>query len=226
MLMTLICARLNFSGMLTTELWAPTFDTSYSEQLVFPNMVALTYKSQNSICIDAFVDPELATTFKQFQYISILFNTHYHDRMPVDESLFHECIAFMQSSLSRLNSWQGCQASRCIYLGMAVLFATTFRIPGVYTHPCCATLADAINSSCISLEGSVHNLPESVILWLTFACLMSTNDMSEVGIPASWRRSLVRRPTWQEVRQQLKQVYWIDSFHDDLGRKAYETLMI
>lgn len=224
--MTLICARLNFSGMLTTELWTPTFGTSYSEQLAFLDTVAITYNSEDCICIDGFVDQELATAFKNFQHISILFNTHYHDGVPVDESLFHECIAYMQSSLSRLNSRQGCQASRCIYLGMAVLFATTFRIPGVYTHPCCATLADAIYTSCMFVEGSAHSLQESVILWLTFACLMSTNDMSEVGIPASWRRSLVRRPAWQEVRQQLKQVYWIDSFHDDLGRKAYETLMI
>lgn len=189
-------------------------------------MVTTAYKSQDFIFMDDFVDSELAKTFRKFQYISILFNTNYHDRMPVDEALFHGCINFMQSSLSRLKSRHGCLASRSIYLGMAVLFATTFRIPGVYTHPCCSTLAVAIHASCVSLERSAHNLPESVILWLMFTCLMSTDSMPEVNIPTSWTRSLVSRLPWEEVCQQLKRVYWIDSFHDDLGRKAYETLMI
>lgn len=209
-----------------TELWTPLNDTCISKQPVFPTIVENAYSPQNFICVNGLVDRDLATTFKNFQYISILFNMHYNNKVPVSGALFKECIGYMQSSLLKLIGHRMCKTSQCIHLGLMVLFAATFRIPGLYKHPCCTSLAKKLLGSYVSLEGSHHSLTEEVKLWLTFTCLISMEANDELALPATWRMTFVCSSTWHEVRQQLKRVFWIDTFHDDLGTRAYEILIV
>lgn len=187
-------------------------------------MVANVHKTQVLICIDDLVGSELATVFETFQHISILLNMHYHENAPIHGALFHECISYMQSKLLMLIGHQKTHLSQCICLAMVAFFAATFRLPEGYRHPCCTSLAHKLHSSYISLKNLHHNLSEDLTIWLIFACLISTDAIGDLS--AGWRTSVVCQLTWDEVRQRLKRVFWIDAFHDDIGRKAYQSLFL
>lgn len=62
----------------------------------------------------------------------------------------------------------------------------------------------------------------NVKLWLLLVGSMMVFSGSEEWLVQSIR-SLTGRQTWEEVRERVKEVMWIDVIHDVPGRQAYEA---
>lgn len=208
-----------------TKLWTPIYDGSVGNvPPVFPAVVTTLHQSQGMLCADGLVDSALTAVFHNLQYTTILFNRHYYNDTPIDGIFLHECLRFVHSSLIDLEGQLRNKLSECIRLGMMVLFATTFRLPGLYEHPCCKSLANELRLSYAAAKVSIPELQETIDMWLMFVCLISTDDIDELSGWASWNAVVIRGLSWDETRRQLKQVMWIDAIHDELGKKAFEAL--
>lgn len=212
--------------MLVTELWTPIYDGSIWKAPVFPAEITNLRHSQHMLRIDGLVNSDLAAVVRNIQYTTILLNRHYYEQTPIDGVLLQECLGFVHSILTKLEGRLEDELSECLRLGMMVFFATTFRLPGLYEHPCCKSLASRLQLSYAATKVAIPNLHATIDIWLMLVCLISTDDMDELYIWASWEALAKRGLSWSETRRELKQVMWVDAFHDDLGKRAFETFMI
>jgi hypothetical protein len=177
------------------------------------------------LSIDGLVDSNLATVFHTLQYTSILLNEHYHNQTPMNGTFLQKCLGFLHSCLIELEGQLNSELSECLRLGMMVFLATTFRRPHSYEQPYCRNRASKLQFLYAATKNSNPGLPQSINFWLTLVCLISTNNIEESQVWASWKSIVLRGMSWDEIRKQVKQVMWLDPFHDDLGRRAFETLM-
>jgi hypothetical protein len=221
----LIYYSLNFSSLLVTKLWKPIYNSSIWKEPVFPAEVTNLYHSQGMLCVDGLVESDLATVFHNLQYTTILFNKHYYDKTPVDGIFIRQCLGFVHSSLIELEGRLKNQLSECLRLGMMAFLATTFRLQGSYEQYYCKSLANKLRLSYATAKASIPDLPKAIDIWLILVLLISTDDIDELYICASWEATAARGLPWNETRKHLKQVMWIDSVHDDLGRRAFGALM-
>jgi hypothetical protein len=60
---------------------------------------------------------------------------------------------------------------------------------------------------------------------LILVSLISINNLEELKLRASRKTIVASGMSWNEIRKQVKQVMWLDPFHNDLGKRAFETLM-
>ena len=177
------------------------------------------------LCVDGLVDSELAIVFHNLQCAAILLNKHYCDRTPIDGRLLRESLGFIHSSLIELEDRFKDKLSECLHLGMMAFLATTFRLPGLYEQPYCKNLTNKLQLSYNATKVSIPDLPKTIDNWLMLVCLISTDNLGDSIELASWRATLICGLSWNEMRSQLKRVMWIDVFHNDLGRRAFEVLM-
>ncbi|KAF4976755.1 hypothetical protein FZEAL_6634 [Fusarium zealandicum] len=211
--------RLNFSSSLVTTLWKPIYAESAWEPPVSPPEVIRLHHSQYMLCVDEIVSPNLATVFRHLQYTTILLNTHYYHRTPVDGMLIRQCLGFVHSSLIELEGCLSEKLSECLRLAMMAFLATTFRLPDIYEQHYCKTLANRFQTTYSAAKPSIPDLPECMRTWLTMMLLISVPDLHAPPIWASWDETTLRL-SWDEARRHLKKVMWIDTFHDDLGIRA------
>jgi hypothetical protein len=177
------------------------------------------------LCVDGLVESDLAAVFHSLQYTTILFNKHYYDKTPIDGMFIRQCLGFVHSSLIELEGQLKNELSECLRLGMMAFLATTFRLQGSYKQYYCKSLANRLQLSYATTKASTPDLPEAMDIWLILVLLISTDDVHEPYISASWEATAAHRLSWNETSRHLKQVMWIDSVHDDLGRRIFETLM-
>ena len=211
--------------MLVTKLWTPIYDGSVWKEPVFLAEVTNLYYSQGMLCVDGLVDSNLAAVFHNLQYTTILINKHYYNQTPINGIFLQECLGFVHSSLIELEGRLKNKLSECLRLGMMAFLATTFRLPDLYEQPYCKNLTNKLQLSYATAKDSIPDLQKTIDIWLILVCLISTDNIDDPDIWASWKATATRGLSWNEIRRQLKQVMWIDAFHDDLGRRAFETLM-
>ncbi|RSL60407.1 hypothetical protein CEP53_005437 [Fusarium sp. AF-6] len=212
--------RLNFSSSLVTKLWTPIYDRSAWETPVFPIEVINAHQSQDMVCIDGLVNTGLAIVFRYLQYTAILFNTHYHSKTPINGAFIRQCLGFVHSSLIDLEGRLTGELSKCIHLGMMIFLATTFRLPGWIGQHYCQGLAEKMQVAYAAAKPLIPVRHRTLDIWL----MMMTQISS--GTAAEECRGLLKmcELDWDETRRRLKQVMWIDAFHDDIGKRAFETL--
>ncbi|KAH8698534.1 hypothetical protein BGW36DRAFT_406490, partial [Talaromyces proteolyticus] len=213
---------LNFSSMLVTKLWTPIYNGSVWKDPVMPVGVTKLYYSRNMVCVDGLVDSNLAVVFHTLQHTAILLNKHYHNQTAVNGVFLQESLSFVHSSLIELDGQLTDVLSECIRLGMMALFAATFRLPGLYEHPCCKALANELHLSYAAARGSTSDVPETIDIWLMLVSLISVDNMDSLYVWESWKVLATRGLSWDGIRGHLQRVMWIDAFHDDLGRRAVD----
>ncbi|KAJ3463436.1 hypothetical protein MRS44_008222 [Fusarium solani] len=215
--------RLNFSSSLVTELWAPIYGGIVWEPPIFPIEVVNIHKSRNMLCIDGLVDPNLATVFTHLQHTAILLNMHHYSKTPVNGPLIRQCLGFVHSSIIDLKSRLVDSISKCLHVGMMAFLATTFRLPGSDEQHYCKSLAEKIKvlyNAARPLLQDQHGILDVWLMLMGQICLDS--GVQHQGV--SWSLSEVSQSGWDETRRRLQRVMWIDTFHDDIGRKAFEKL--
>jgi hypothetical protein len=175
------------------------------------------------LCLDGLVEPRLAAVFHDLQCTTILINKHYWDRTPIDGAVLRDCLGFVQSTLVELESRLDYEPSRCLCLGTMAFLATTFRSPDSHELPYNNVLARKLQLSYGAVKVSAPELPSAIDTWLMYVCLISSGSVDGPHARASGMATL--EPSWVETRRVLKEVMWIDAFHDDLGRRSFEALM-
>jgi hypothetical protein len=216
---------LNFSSLLVTKLWIPIYNSSIWKAPVFPAELTNLYHSQGMLCVDGLVESDLAIVFYNLQYTTILFNKHYYDKTPVNGMFIRQCLGFVHSSLIELEGRFKNNVSECLRLGMMAFLATTFRLQGSYEQYYCKSLSNKLQLSHAAAKASNPDLPEAMSIWLILLLLISTGDIDKLHTCVSWEGTAASGLSWNEIRRYLKQIMWIDSVHDDLGTRAFETLM-
>lgn len=181
------------------------------------------HKSHNTLCIDGLVDPNLATVFTHLQHTAILLNMHHRSKTPVNGALIRQCLGFVHSSLLDLELRLTDNLSKRVHVGIMTLLATTFRLPGSDEQHYCKSLAKkmlVLYSASSPLLRTQHGILDIWLMLMGQICIGPS-----VQHPAmSWRLSEICQSGWDETRRQLKRVLWIDAFHDDIGKRAFETL--
>lgn len=197
-------------------------------QPAVPAHIIRLHASYNMFPLDDYLDPELANVFRNLQYLSILFNEHFYSKTPLDGTVLHEYLEYIQSSLVNLLPSPRGSLQDCVFQGMMTFLATTFRLPGSYTHPSCHSAAAKLRRYYLTASESMENFPKIAEIWLIYICFLSTENMDEVFdeiiIGTRWEFSDLGRSSWEETRLLLKRVMWIDAFHDKVGRKIFERL--
>ncbi|KAH6964637.1 hypothetical protein DER45DRAFT_153573 [Fusarium avenaceum] len=215
--------RLNFYNSLVTKLWTPIYDRSAWEAPVFPIEVVNFHQSQNMLCVDGLVDSNLAAVFKYVQHTTILFNAHYHSKTPMNGAFVRQCLGFVHSSLIELEGSLTDDLSKHIRLGMLVYLATTFRIPGCDEQYYCRSLTTKMQLAYTAARSLIPVPDGALDIWLMFMAQICIGPTSKQQ-GRDWDISKISGLGWDETRRGLQQVMWIDAFHDDLGRRAFEKL--
>lgn len=214
---------LNFSSLLVTELWTPLYKSSAWKTPIFPAEVTNLYHSERMLCVDKLIEPELSLVFKIIQNTTILVNKHYYQKTSIDGIFIRQCLGFIHSNLIETESCLTNALSECLRLGMMAFLATTFRLQGSYDQHYCEGLTKKLQLSYRITKATTSDLPETIDIWLALVLLISTDDVGDLHASLTWNAT--HGLSWNEIRIHLKRVMWIDSFHDDLGRRAIETLM-
>lgn len=191
---------------------------------IFPSQIKLRCRSEGILQPDFFQNEELSAVFHTLQCTVVLLNKHYDEKTPINGALLKDAMGFVHSNLFRLEGQLTDRLSECLRLAMTAFLATTFRLPGLYEHPCSRSLAIELLQSFSASQDLVTALPDTMQTWLTLVCLMSTGPVDEQYVRAMSGLGARYRLPWDQVRQQARRVMWIDSLHDDLGRKSFELL--
>jgi hypothetical protein len=171
------------------------------------------------------IEPDLAVVFHTLQCTTILFNMHYYKKTPVDGTLIRQCLGFIHSTLIELEGRLPKTISECARLGMMAFLATTFRLPDLDEQHYSKSLANDLQLSYATAKALSPDLPSAIDVWLTVVLLISTDDIDGLYMCISWAATPTCELPWSETRKYLKQVMWIDSFHDDLGRRATRRML-
>ena len=177
---------------------------------------------QSYMFSESTVDSNLTTTLTVFFRISWRFNMHSEGKECLEGYMIHHSMSYMQSALLELRHQHLNNVSSCIYWGLLTLVAATFRLPGVYRHPCCTVLNELVEGSMVKLDGTAFTLPRETKYWLAIIYIISTGTVPRIILADSIAE--LRKLSWEELRQHLRQVFWISAFHDDLGQIAHEKI--
>jgi hypothetical protein len=218
--------RLNFSSSLITKHWVSLYKSSIYVEPVFPDSIIRLGWSGCLVCIDELVDSRLTVVYRTLQHIAILFNQHYYEKTPINASFVQQGFGFVHSSLLDLRNQLWDSLSECLRLGMIAFLTTTFRVPGLKVQHYYSNLADEFQRCYTSAKASHRNLQEytEIDTWLSMICIMSAVNED----PGTWKTcaaTATQALSWSDMRRRLKKVMWIDSFHDDLGEKAFQRFM-
>ncbi|KAM0811463.1 hypothetical protein AB5N19_11819 [Seiridium cardinale] len=217
--------RLNFSSLLVTKLWTPLYDSSIWADLIFPDNITSGHHSEDIICIDDLVEPDLAAIFHKLQRTTILLNKHYYEKTPVDGLFIRQCLGSVHSSLIDFEDRLEDALSETLQLGMMAFLATTFRLPGSYEQHYSKALTKQLQISYVATKASTPDLQDAIDIWLILIFLISMTDLDELYAQESRNTMAERWLSWSETRRRLKQVLWIDSFHDEVGKRAFQSFL-
>ncbi|KAH8660013.1 hypothetical protein BX600DRAFT_53059 [Xylariales sp. PMI_506] len=233
--------RLNFLSRLITKTWEPLFESTAWEIPSFPNHVAALQKEHHSLCIDGLADPELVPVFETLQKTSLLLNYHYYSKTTIDGKNLQKYLGFVHSQLLEFDGRGWDDRSERIRLSMLMFLTTTFRLPGWRTLYNCQPLAEesmklfmksvnekngqaGVGDKAPSIDTAASS--NATDIWSIIICtIFLPNAATKKSVRLRWKlANAAREGSWEEVRQCLKTVMWVDSFHDELGKRAFEVL--
>ncbi|KAK9234041.1 hypothetical protein V1525DRAFT_414386 [Lipomyces kononenkoae] len=111
-----------------------------------------------------------------------------------------QCLGDVHFSLTKPQGQLKIKLSECLRLGMMAFLATTFRLPDLYEQHYCKNLAPELQLSYAAAKASTPHLPKTTDIWLIFMLLISTDNIDELYICASWEATAVPELTWNETR--------------------------
>lgn len=191
----------------------------------FSEQVLLTYGARAMLQPDFIPDGRLVHVFHALQCTTIVLDTHEFGAPSINGVLLSQAMGFVQSELLELRTQVRDGLSSLILLSLLAFHATTFRLPGLYEHPCCSVLAGSLLEAFSANERGIQMLPETMRIWLILiGALTAKGDEARI---AAWRRyctQAVSEGPWETIRQEARKVMWIDSIHNEVGKAALSML--
>ncbi|KLO88852.1 uncharacterized protein LW93_12267 [Fusarium fujikuroi] len=166
-------------------------------------------------------DWRLQNTFKDLRDFSALANKHSPSSKKLKPEAFQEIMLSIQYRLLQLDfSQDPTPIQEALRIGLLAYESTIFlQIQGtkLKSDSFSRQFRDAIQATPVQGEATAN-----IKLWLLVVGSIIVFDSSEDWLVQSIN-SLTGRQSWEEVRERVKEVMWIDVIHDVSGRKAFEA---
>jgi len=135
--------------------------------------------------------------------------------------MFQNVLVSVQRRLLWLRYDPGQGLSECLRLGMLALLTTTFELPGRRIPY--ASLSAQYRASCLAIM--VTPATRMLSTWLLLVGAMSVLDPGELWLRTMWSKTATPQERWEEQRQQLRSIIWVNAVHEDQGRRVYMALL-
>lgn len=168
------------------------------------------------------VDARVKVLFQELEDLTILLNRYFNAKQKVDARVYYPAIRSVSTGLLRIECALTAPADICICLGMLCFILSIFQMPSqlpTYTYTI-GRLRCAIRDI-RNLQGDI---PQGLIQWCLVMSAISMFDPMDPWLHTVWTQTQEPGVPWAKVRQQLKQVLWIDTVHDNLGKAAFTVL--
>jgi hypothetical protein len=215
---------LNFSSALVTQQWTSLYDSSIWKEPIFINQLTDMNCPHEKVSVTGLVDSRLEPVFRTLQETTLLFNKHFYRNERIEGRFAQQCLGFVPSQLLELDGCFIDGFSETLRLGMMAFLATTFRIPGLGVQRAYRGTFEKLQLSLSSDKPGTPHLHEKISIWIMIVRVMFTESRDGLQVPALWRKTVVHKRSWEEIRCCLKEVMWVDSLHDNPGKGAYNIL--
>ncbi|KAG5782483.1 hypothetical protein H9Q73_003853 [Fusarium xylarioides] len=166
-------------------------------------------------------DWRLQNTFKDLRDFSALANRYSPSAKKLKPEAFQEIMLSIQYRLLQLDfSQDPAPIQEALRIGLLAYESTIFlQIQGtkLKSDSFSRQLRDTIQATPVQGEATAN-----IKLWLLVVGSIIVFDSSEDWLVQSIN-SLAGRQSWEEVRERVNEVMWIDVIHDVPGRKAFEA---
>jgi hypothetical protein len=164
---------------------------------------------------------ELVAVFKDLQQLSNMLNAGSATQRHLSATNFQNRICSVQYRLLRLQGNLDNIIAESLRLAMLAFLATTFQVPG--TNLRYPYLARCFRECCGAIEISAPHLRD-LMLWLLTVGAISLFSAAEPWLSERWQAEIPPQMTWDEARQHLKNMLWINAIHDQPGQQAFKVL--
>jgi len=166
---------------------------------------------------------ELVAIFKDLQQLSNVLNTGTASHRRLSTTELQNRICSVPYRLLRMQGNLDNILAECLRLAMLAFLATTCLSPVPGTEVRYPYLARCFRECCDPLETSTPHLRD-LMLWLLTVGAISLFGATEPWLRERWQAEVPSRMTWDEARQRLKDIMWINAIHDQPGQQAFKIL--
>ncbi|KAI1842911.1 hypothetical protein JX266_010929 [Neoarthrinium moseri] len=165
-------------------------------------------------------DQRLANVFQDLQYYSRVMNEASMTKHKRREAEFQSVICSIQYRLIQLQGAMENILDECLRLAMLAFLSTTFQVSGKsFQYP---YLAKRFCECCLAIEAA-RQPARDLMLWLLTVGAIALYGTNELWLQQRWIDD-VPEIDWGEARRRLKNVIWLDAFHDKPGQRVFETM--
>jgi hypothetical protein len=166
---------------------------------------------------------ELIAVFKDLQELANVINAGTASRKLPPAIDVQNRICAAQYRLLELQGKFDDSVTEGLILGLLAFLATLFQVPGTklgYPY-----LVKRFRDVCSTMEASEPHLRD-LVLWLLMMGAISLFGATEPWLRQRWQLEAPPQLTWDELRQRLKDVLWIQLIHDQPGQHAFNILNV
>ncbi|KIW31663.1 uncharacterized protein PV07_03275 [Cladophialophora immunda] len=175
------------------------------------------------------LDPDLtlpvSNALAELTYLCHVLNHAADMQTPIDPLAFDEDVTCIQHDLLRSqNPKQGFVERVCVIAALIFIQTLTREVP--FTRRCSGHLSRELKMACLAVEPEA--LSEELMFWVLF---MGGLVSIETDQYIWFRARLVHSPslrhgvfTWENVKCQLRKVFWIDSLQEDYGLGLWRSI--
>ncbi|KAH8805091.1 hypothetical protein F5884DRAFT_859702 [Xylogone sp. PMI_703] len=164
---------------------------------------------------------ELITTLKDLQQLCHIFNAGVTNHRYPSPTEIQNRICSIQYRLLRLQGNLESILTECLRLAMLAFLATTFQVPGTeVNYP---FLERSFRDCCRGIEASTPHL-QDLMLWFLMIGALSVFRVTEPWLCKRWDAEVPSQMTWEDARERLRNIMWIDAIHDQPGYHVFKTL--
>lgn len=166
-------------------------------------------------------DAHLRATIKDFQVLSMTVNRYTHEHVHYDATSFQKLLSILQSRLTFLEGMLAHPTAELVRLTLLAVLTTAFKLPGrkiSYTW-----IAKRIQSaySVVVWGSDFHD--QVLRTWVLAVAAISVIDDGEPWLSQAWRH-VCQSMCWEDVKERLLRVVWIEVIHDVPGKLAVQQL--
>lgn len=162
--------------------------------------------------------PRLTGVFYDLQALSNSINDASEGGAHLDGAAYDSSVRSIQDRLLHLENDISSPLAHAVRLGMLAFMTTMMRIPGGKIP--LTYMYGKLRSTCLGLDVST---PERrcIGFWLLMVGGVSVFEADEPWLRARWEDVAEADLGWDEARSKLREVMWISTLHDDLGRRVF-----
>ena len=164
---------------------------------------------------------ELLVAFRNLQQLCTALNAETTGGRRFSAAAFQIQVSLTQSRLLRLQGRLDGDFAECLRLSLLAFLASTFQISTADAHY--PYLAGRYRESCTSLEKHTQ-ISQGLTTWFLMIGAISAFDLEEEWLLDRWRAEVPSTTTWNEMREVLKGIMWIDAVHDVVGQELFRVL--